>query len=54
MPIHEKTLIDPQLLVESDKLVVDGVDVSGHWNTWLLYILYVFWVRVTQKQAEDI
>ena len=35
MPIHEKTLIDPQLLLQSDKLVVDGVDVSGHWNTMI-------------------
>ena len=36
MPIHEKTLIDPELLVSSEKLVVDGVDVSGHWNTMIL------------------
>ncbi|MEW6313711.1 MAG: 4Fe-4S dicluster domain-containing protein [Pseudomonadota bacterium] len=36
MPIHEKTLIAPDHLVSSDKLVVDGVDVSGHWNTMIL------------------
>lgn len=36
MAIHEKTLIDPNRLVTSDTLVVDGVDVSGHWNTMIL------------------
>lgn len=36
MAIHEKTLIDANRLVSSDKLVVDGVDVSGHWNTMIL------------------
>jgi heterodisulfide reductase subunit C len=36
MPIHEKTLIDPKLLVQTEKLVVDGIDVSGHWNTMIL------------------
>ena len=36
MAIHEKSLIDPDHLVTADKLVVDGVDVSGHWNTMIL------------------
>ena len=36
MAIHEKTLIDADRLISSDKLVVDGVDVSGHWNTMIL------------------
>ncbi len=36
MAIHEKSLIDPARLVTSEKLVVDGVDVSGHWNTMIL------------------
>ena len=36
MAIHEKTLIDADRLITSDKLVVDGVDVSGHWNTMIL------------------
>jgi heterodisulfide reductase subunit C len=36
MPIHEKTLIEPDHLLTADKLVVDGVDVSGHWNTMIL------------------
>jgi heterodisulfide reductase subunit C len=35
MPIHEKTLIDPANLLVTEKLVVDGVDVSGHWNTMI-------------------
>lgn len=36
MAIHEKTLIDPDRLLTTDSLVVDGVDVSGHWNTMIL------------------
>ena len=36
MAIHEKSLIDPDHLVTAEKLVVDGVDVSGHWNTMIL------------------
>jgi len=36
MPIHEKSLIEPDHLVTAEKLVVDGVDVSGHWNTMIL------------------
>jgi heterodisulfide reductase subunit C2 len=35
MPIHEKSLIAPEDLMTTDKLVMDGVDVSGHWNTML-------------------
>jgi heterodisulfide reductase subunit C2 len=36
MPIHEKSLIEQDHLLTSEKLVVDGVDVSGHWNTMIL------------------
>lgn len=36
MAIHEKTLIDPDRLKTHESLVVDGVDVSGHWNTMIL------------------
>lgn len=36
MAIHEKTLIDPDRIKTHDTLVVDGVDVSGHWNTMIL------------------
>ncbi len=35
MPIHEKSLIRPENLVEQDNLVIDGVDVSGHWSTFI-------------------
>ncbi len=35
MPIHEKSLIRPENLVTSDHLVIDGVDVSGHWSTFI-------------------
>lgn len=35
MPIHEKSLIRPENLVENENLVIDGVDVSGHWSTFI-------------------
>ena len=35
MPIHEKSLIRPENLIEHDSLVIDGVDVSGHWSTFI-------------------
>lgn len=35
MPIHEKSLIDPGDLLTAEKLVIDGIDVSGHWNTMI-------------------
>lgn len=35
MAIHEKSLIDQDRILTHDKLVVDGVDVSGHWNTMI-------------------
>ncbi len=35
MPIHEKALIRPENLREHEQLVVDGVDVSGHWSTFI-------------------
>ncbi|MEX5729579.1 heterodisulfide reductase subunit C [Rhodovulum iodosum] len=35
MPIHEKSLIRPENLREQDELVIDGVDVSGHWSTFI-------------------
>lgn len=36
MAIHEKSLIDPDRIQTNDNLVLDGVDVSGHWNTMIL------------------
>lgn len=35
MPIHEKSLIRPENLQTNDHLVIDGVDVSGHWSTFI-------------------
>ena len=35
MPIHEEHLIRPEDLITHDNLVLDGVDVSGHWSTFI-------------------
>ena len=35
MPIHEKDLIRPENIKSHEHLVVDGVDVSGHWSTFI-------------------
>jgi heterodisulfide reductase subunit C len=35
MPIHEKSLIRPENLKVQDQIEVDGVDVSGHWSTFI-------------------
>ena len=35
MAIHEKHLIRPENLKTHDNLVIDGVDVSGHWSTFI-------------------
>jgi heterodisulfide reductase subunit C len=35
MPIHEKSLIRPENLVTHDSLQIDGIDVSGHWSTFI-------------------
>jgi len=35
MPIHEKSLIRPEDLKTHEHLVLDGVDVSGHWSTFI-------------------
>ena len=35
MPIHEKSLIRPENLRQNDNLVIDGMDVSGHWSTFI-------------------
>lgn len=35
MPIHEKSLIRPENLTTNEELVIDGVDVSGHWSTFI-------------------
>lgn len=35
MAIHEKSLIEADRILRHDSLVIDGVDVSGHWNTMI-------------------
>lgn len=35
MPIHEKSLIRPEDLKVHESLTIDGVDVSGHWSTFI-------------------
>ncbi len=35
MPIHEEHLIRPENLKTHENLVIDGVDVSGHWSTFI-------------------
>lgn len=35
MPIHEKSLIRPENLKTHENLVIDGVNVSGHWSTFI-------------------
>ena len=35
MPIHEKSLIRPENLESHEQLVLDEVDVSGHWSTFI-------------------
>ncbi|MDP6572082.1 MAG: 4Fe-4S dicluster domain-containing protein [Rhodospirillales bacterium] len=35
MPIHEKSLIRPENLHVHEELEIDGVDVSGHWSTFI-------------------
>ena len=35
MPIHEKSLIRPENLVTHETLEIEGVDVSGHWSTFI-------------------
>ncbi len=35
MPIHEQSLIRPENLRTRENLVLDGVDVSGHWSTFI-------------------
>jgi heterodisulfide reductase subunit C len=35
MAIHEQSLIREENLKVHDNLVLDGVDVSGHWSTFI-------------------
>jgi heterodisulfide reductase subunit C len=35
MPIHEQSLIRPENLVTHEHLEIEGIDVSGHWSTFI-------------------
>jgi heterodisulfide reductase subunit C len=35
MPIHEKSLIRPENLAVHEHLEIEGIDVSGHWSTFI-------------------
>ena len=35
MPIHEENLIRPENLKTHENLTIDGIDVSGHWSTFI-------------------
>lgn len=35
MPIHEKSLIRPENLRRNESLIIEGVDVSGDWSTFI-------------------
>jgi heterodisulfide reductase subunit C len=47
MPIHEKSLIRPENLHVQENKEVDGVDVSGHWSTFIE-------TRVVKDYNEDL
>lgn len=36
MAIHERSLVEPERIVRKERLVIDGVDVSGDWNLIIL------------------
>ena len=35
MPIHEKSLIRPENLKVQENIELEGIDVSGHWSTFI-------------------
>jgi heterodisulfide reductase subunit C len=35
MPIHEKSLIRPENLHVQENIEIEGIDVSGHWSTFI-------------------
>ena len=35
MPIHEKSLIRPENLHVQEDIELEGIDVSGHWSTFI-------------------
>ncbi|MBV1705668.1 MAG: 4Fe-4S dicluster domain-containing protein [Hyphomicrobiales bacterium] len=47
MAIHEKHLIRPENIKSHEKLVLDGIDISGHWSTFIE-------TRVVKDYNEDL
>ncbi len=52
MPIHEKTLIRPANLKTHENLVVEGVDVSGHWSTFIQSRVVTDYNEAMQEEIE--
>ena len=50
MAIHEKSLIAPGDIMTTDKLVMDGVDVSGHWNTMPSRVMSAITTRTSARR----
>ena len=36
MAIHERSLVEPERVLRKERLVIDGIDVSGDWNLMIL------------------
>ncbi len=36
MPIHERSLVESERVLKKERLVIDGIDVSGDWNLIIL------------------
>jgi len=47
MAIHEKSLIRPENITTHDNLIIDGIDVSGDWSTFIR-------TRVVSDYNEDL
>jgi heterodisulfide reductase subunit C len=52
MPIHEKSLIRPEDLKTHEQLVLEGVDVSGHWSTFIQSRVVTDYNEALQEQIE--
>ena len=54
MPIHEKSLIRPENLKVQDQIEVDGVDVSGHWSTFIESRVVTDYNEALQDEIEEL
>jgi heterodisulfide reductase subunit C len=52
MPIHEKSLIRPENLKTHEALEVDGIDVSGHWSTFIQSRVVEDYNEALEEQIE--